>query len=363
MSKPTDQPDLSLAQLSIPPASQAYSPNFTEFSPLRTKLTGMRQNIDGVLNSLQDNHSYLSRMARFWKAQSLWVKIVGGILGFGSLLALGVVTAMVDLILLSIMGAAAYLLGWFLLDNHNAMAKSNDNLRQGVASLADFLGTTIEELGEIEGRLRVQIQILTEQNEQFAAKCEEINVQLKERLEMTIKIQASADETAERNSRLTEELQAKFDKAIAELATVKGESSAQIKSLQEICFTLQATLASSVSACLPGKEQEAFRQRITAFLDNPSATLDQVTARICKAEEDLQALNQRHHDLLEAHTSMVKEDRALLAERRELLAQEQYDAKTVRDALSACGLFSPGLKQQHPGLNVIPVSHQQGPLY
>lgn len=39
MSKPTDQPDLSLAQLSIPPASQAYSPNSTEFSPLRTKLT------------------------------------------------------------------------------------------------------------------------------------------------------------------------------------------------------------------------------------------------------------------------------------------------------------------------------------
>ena len=222
MNKPTDQPDLSLAQLSIPPAGQADSPDSTEFSPLRTKLTGMRQNIDGVLNSLQDNHSYLSRMARFWKAQSLWVKIVGGILGFGSLLALGVVTAMVDLILLSLMGAAAYLFGWFLLDNHNAMAKSNDNLRQGVASLADFLGTTIEELGEIEGRLRGQIQILKEQNEQFAAKFEEVNVQLKERLETTIKIQASAEETAERNSRLTEELQAKFDKAIAELATVKG---------------------------------------------------------------------------------------------------------------------------------------------
>lgn len=119
------------------------------------------KSLDALLDSMKKNQSIISYLAENWGELPIWMKITAGLIVFGSLLLVGMLTLSTLIIVTTAVSALLYTLISLGLDNHYATSKhENDTLKSNVRSLGSFLSLMITELNDLRLTLSSEINRL-----------------------------------------------------------------------------------------------------------------------------------------------------------------------------------------------------------
>ena len=331
MNKPAAQNILSilnrfpgLLQISHMAADAVGLDGFSQISSVKTAMSGIQQNMDGILESLKEHDSFLNRIARFWGETSIWLKIGIGTVVFGPLVAIGVLAAMIDLIVLSVLGALLYIGCSLVLDNHHYMNLLNESFRKGISSLGGLLQTTIGALDDIDANLRVDLECLKEQNASLTQKLTEFKVQLddlrKQLLDLE-KIKEKLSETEEKLNQTMEEsasVNLSLAAKVSQFDELQRSMTLMIQTLEKKAETKIETLGAAVAKmyAMDDDRRASFLSHIdefiTTYLDLSSEQLRKAQTELVGVRLALEQSNQRYEHLLDRHLSQVQRLEQLL---------------------------------------------------
>ena len=304
-------------------------PNTSEDSLLQlnsaqTKLSDMQAHLTSLVGALHSQPSVLARIANFWGRQPLWLKAVGGVLLFGSIITIGVLANVVAITTVGSVLAAGFIPGGLLLDNHyKASQRSQANLEEGICSLGSVLKIIITSLDKIRQQLAAEVAKLKVQNIKLGesiGKLDETIVSLGAQVTDLAVTKDALQRTEERLGLITRECTTWALKA-KELEAVKQEMALEITKLKAVGEVLKASaemLTGTVFA--EQSEREAFKVRLDDFFTNKTASFDTIAERVCHAERELfevkgalDASNERYANLLERHASQMSKFEAVIA--------------------------------------------------
>ncbi len=119
------------------------------------------KSLSALLDSMKKNKSVISKMADGWGELSIWIKIGGGLVVFGSLLLIGIFALSTVLIVSTCICSLLYTLVSLGLDNHHATNRDeHDKLKSKIVSLGSFLSLIIDKLNITSFKLATQVELL-----------------------------------------------------------------------------------------------------------------------------------------------------------------------------------------------------------
>lgn len=153
---------------------------FEKIVTTQNKIQKIKVDLNQLIQSMNNNPSWLSRAASFWNEIPLWQKITAGAVLTIPLLMIGLMANLAALITLSIVTGIIYAVSHILLENHqNQNTNSTENLNAGISSLVDLLDTVISTLDLLREQLAIEIDAFQKENERLTESvqqfCEQIN--------------------------------------------------------------------------------------------------------------------------------------------------------------------------------------------
>ena len=309
MSKPTPESILSilnkfpgLLQTSFIPMALGEMDGFVQIGTVKKEMSSIKTNMDGILDALKEQDSFLNRIATFWGEQSTWSKILVGTLVFAPVVLIGVVAAILDLIVLGVVGAALYMACSVALDNHYTMNQLNHGLRKGISSLGGLLQTTVGALDDIDAHLRADIDRLKEQNTALAQSLHQLRADV-----VSLKKELLDLETIKEKLRVTE---VRLGETMEKSSAVNASLADKVRQLDlaETRFKAHVTALSQL-AVVEGDRREDFLTHLDEFiakhLDQSSELLYKTQTELAGVRVALEQSNERYEHLLDQHSSEV----------------------------------------------------------
>ncbi|HHF7380179.1 TPA: LegC2/C7 family Dot/Icm T4SS effector [Legionella anisa] len=318
---------------------------FEKIITTQNKIQKIKVDLNQLIQSMNNNPSWLSRAASFWNEIPLWQKITAGAVLTIPLLMIGLMANLAALVTLSIVTGIIYAVSHILLENHqNQNTNNTENLNAGISSLVDLLDTVISTLELLREQLAIEIDAFQKENERLTESvqqfCEQINTLKSEisklsdtekalraiqiELELTAKtLKGSIEEQSQVLENTQKELeqvvlaykdnQNQLSDKIKELDEVKVKMSKEIDQAQSLSLVLRSTVEALSKTVIADEEQRtSFQLRLNEFLTNKEKSFDQVAERICEAERKLSVVtkqleesNQRYRKLLDRQEQQI----------------------------------------------------------
>lgn len=318
---------------------------FEKIVTTQNKIQKIRVDLNQLIQSMNNNPSWLSRAASFWNEIPLWQKITAGAVLTIPLLMIGLMANLAALITLSIVTGIIYAASHILLENHqNQNTNNTKHLNAGISSLVDLLDTVISTLDLLREQLAIEIDAFQKENARLTQNvdqfCEQINTLKSEisklndtekalratqiELELTAKtLKGSIEEQSQVLEITQKELeqvvlaykdnQNQLSEKIKELDEVKVKMSKEVEQAQTLSLVLRSTVEALSKTVIADEEQRtSFQLRLNDFLTNKEKSFDQVAERICEAERKLSVVtkqleesNQRYRKLLDRQEQQI----------------------------------------------------------
>ncbi|CZP46200.1 LegC2/C7 family Dot/Icm T4SS effector [Legionella pneumophila] len=318
---------------------------FEKIVTTQNKIQKIKVDLNQLIQSMNNNPSWLSRAASFWNEIPLWQKITAGAVFTIPLLMIGLMANLAALITLSIVTGIIYAASHILLENHqNQNTNNTENLNAGISSLVDLLDTVISTLDILREQLALEIDAFQKENVRLTQNvdqfCEQINTLKSEisklndtekalratqiELELTAKtLKGSIEEQSQVLENTQKELeqvvlaykdnQNQLSDKIKELDEVKVKMSKEVDQAQSLSLVLRSTIEALSKTVIADEEQRtSFQLRLNEFLTNKEKSFDQVAERICEAERKLSVVtkqleesNQRYRKLLDRQEQQI----------------------------------------------------------
>ncbi|HHX8417276.1 TPA: LegC2/C7 family Dot/Icm T4SS effector [Legionella pneumophila] len=318
---------------------------FEKIVTTQNKIQKIKVDLNQLIQSMNNNPSWLSRAASFWNEIPLWQKITAGAVLTIPLLMIGLMANLAALITLSIVIGIIYAVSHILLENHqNQNTNNTENLNAGISSLVDLLDTVISILDLLREQLALEIDAFQKENARLTQNvdqfCEQINTLKSEiskltdtekvlratqiELELTTKTLKDSieeqsqvlDETQKKLKQVAQEYQDNQNKLadkITELDAVKEQMSKEVDQAQTLALVLRSTVEALSKTVIADEEQRtSFQLRLNEFLNNKEKSFDQVAERISDAERKLSVVtkqleesNQRYRKLLDRQEQQI----------------------------------------------------------
>lgn len=346
-------------------------------APSNELLIQVRNSLEAIIDSLEQNPSILTSITKYWGSLSLWEKIFGGILVTGPTLGIGIAANVGFLITLSGLSAGAYITGGIVFEDHFENTKIiTEKLKRGVFEIADVLILTIRSLDIIRQKLATEVEKFQQENKRLTLNIDKLS---DETYDLSVQIESymitekhlrqtktQLEQTAEELKKDLGQNQQKYETAVNEINSLKQEHErcTQLLTLQvdeltvkrklledelektrKLTSTLQVAVQTLSSTVINDAQQrEVFQKRLENFVKNKEQSFTQVADRICAAESELISVKsqlevslKRHEELMETQNQLIK--------RLELIDQLVPETPTSRDdkinidALCAHGLL------------------------
>ncbi|CZP11426.1 ATPase involved in DNA repair [Legionella pneumophila] len=318
---------------------------FEKIVTTQNKIQKIKVDLNQLIQSMNNNPSWLSRAASFWNEIPLWQKITAGAVLTIPLLMIGLMANLAALITLSIVTGIIYVVSHILLENHqNQNTNNTKHLNAGISSLVDLLDTVISTLDLLREQLALEIDAFQKENARLTQNvdqfCEQINTLKSEigkltdtekalratqiELELTAKTLKGSieeqsqvlDETQKKLKQVAQEYQDNQNKLadkITELDAVKEQMSKEVDQAQTLALVLRSTVEALSKTVIADEEQRtSFQLRLNEFLTNKEKSFDQVAERIFDAERKLSVVtkqleesNQRYRKLLDRQEQQI----------------------------------------------------------
>ena len=318
---------------------------FEKIITTQNKIQKIKVDLNQLIQSMNNNPSWLSRAASFWNEIPLWQKITAGAVLTIPLLMIGIMANLAALIMLSIVTGIIYAVSHILLENHqNQNTNNTENLNVGISSLVDLLDTVISTLDILREQLALEIDAFQKENARLTQNvdqfCEQINTLKSEiskltdtekalratqiDLELTAKtLKGSIKEQSQVLENTQKELeqvvlaykdnQNQLSDKIKELDELTVKMSKEVDQAQTLALVLRSTVEALSKTVIADEEQRtAFQSRLNEFLNNKEKSFDQVAERICEAEcklfvvtKQLEESNQRYRKLLDRQEQQI----------------------------------------------------------
>ncbi|WP_133137685.1 LegC2/C7 family Dot/Icm T4SS effector [Legionella rowbothamii] len=318
---------------------------FEKIVTTQNKIQKIKADLNQLIQSMNNNSSWLSRAASIWHEIPLWQKITAGAVLTIPLLMIGLMANLASLITLSIVTVIVYTVSHILLENHQSQNTDNiEHLKAGISSLVDLLDSVISTLELLREQLAIEIDAFQKENERLTESvqqfCEQINTLKSEisklsdtekalraiqiELELTAKtLKGSIEEQSQVLENTQKELeqvvlaykdnQNQLSDKIKELDEVKVKMSKEVDQAQTLSLVLKSTVEALSKTVIADEEQRtSFQLRLNEFLTDKEKSFDQVAERICEAERKLSVVtkqleesNQRYRKLLDRQEQQI----------------------------------------------------------
>lgn len=314
------------------PSLKPSQDSLNQIGSTEAQLCKIKESLNKLDQTFNDDPSIFTIIANFWGKRPKWLKIIIGILLFGTMVGLGIGLQLTVLIVVGLVSAAVYALSSLLLDNHFSKGKrSREQLAVSMLSLVNVLELSITELNKAQAQLKKEIiyfkeafdkanQIYNENNQKLTEQVDLLSGQVQKLTETENKL----SETQIKFEKLEldyEKLQIAFDKnaadlalkiaelacKIEELAEVKQNLGSRVDELKNLVKVLSGTVNQLIETVTDDKEARAnFIERLNKFLNDGQASFASIADRICRAECELSASNNRYKKLLKSHEELLK---------------------------------------------------------
>ncbi|WP_131782909.1 LegC2/C7 family Dot/Icm T4SS effector [Legionella gresilensis] len=334
-------PENSISDLNNPTPEDAQveeQAKLNQITSTKEQLAKIKIELDKMIDAFAQNKSILSRAAKFWGELPWWQKVIAGSIIFVPLLVISIITHLLVLIVISLFSLLAFVGSSFLLDNHHQQSQNDkSDLKKGILSLADTLGTVIESLDQIRQDLAIEITKFQTENEHLTALVQELSqqveqlksqvshlVDVEQQLDITKeelqKTSANFSNAVEEHKKLLErnklqlektikdydESQAQLSAKILELDDVKTKMGLDLEQANLVAQALRATADELFKTLNSDESQQAeFHNRIHEFLTDRSKGLNQlidsnqeIKNKLFAVEEELRLSNERYAELL-----------------------------------------------------------------
>jgi hypothetical protein len=248
-----------------------------------------------LVENIQNNQSFMTRMALIWGQIPLWQKAIAGILIFGGLLTLGILTHTAILIAVTSVCAVVSLVVSLCLDNHHKVEKvSREKLKTSILNLANMLGHVIHALDMIRLQLAAEIDRLTQQIFHLDESIETLDHEVV-LLRPNVKLLATqtqrlgeVEQALSNNQIEFEKTKSALNEKIFALTALEEQLGQQVDSLTANNILLRATIDTLSQEIIKMEPQrQAFLQKLDDFLENKEVSFHEITDRICLAEQEL----------------------------------------------------------------------------
>ncbi|HBD7253170.1 TPA: hypothetical protein KKX04_002708 [Legionella pneumophila] len=311
----------------------------------QNKIQKIKADLNKLIQSMNNNPSWLSRAASFWNEIPLWQKITAGAVLTIPLLMIGIMANLAALITLSIVTGIIYTVSHILLENHQSQNTDNiENLKAGISSLVDLLDSVISTLELLREKLAIEVDAFQKENVRLTQNvdqfCEQINTLKSEIIELTVTekklraTQVDLEQSAtklkgsiEEQSQVLENTQKQLEQVvqaykenqnqlsdkIKELDDIKVKMGKEVEQARAVGLVLSGTVETFSSMVIQDKEQRAaFLKRLEDFLTNKEKSFVEIADRICDAERKLSVVtkqlaesNQRYRKLLDRQEQQI----------------------------------------------------------
>jgi len=208
------------------------------------------QSLTALMDNMRKNQSILSQMAEGWSKLPLWIKICSGLIVFGSLLIIGILTLSTFLIVTTCVCTLLYTLVSLGLDNHHATTKDEHNqLESRISNLGQFMRCIIDELSNASSKLSIEINRLSDLIEKkqvdFESELSKLKLQAdaSQQLNNTLRsVVQSFTACLDENYRSHTEFSENFDRHLNEMIGEKESFSQALSSLSSLENELKASL-------------------------------------------------------------------------------------------------------------------------
>ncbi|CEG59202.1 LegC2/C7 family Dot/Icm T4SS effector [Legionella fallonii] len=318
---------------------------FEKIVTTQNKIQKIKEDLNKLIQSMNNNSSWLSRAASFWNEIPLGQKITAGAVLTIPLLMIGLIANLAALITLSIVTIIVYTATSILLDNHQSQNTDNiEHLKAGISSLVDLLDSVISTLELLREQLAIEIDVFQKENTRLTQNvdqfCEQINTLKSEIIELTDtekKLRAtqvdlehtttSLKGSVEEQSQVLENTQKQLEQVvqaykenqnqlsdkIKEIDDIKVKMGKEVEQARAVGLVLSGTVETFSNMVIQDKEQRAaFLKRLEDFLTNKEKSFVEIADRICDAERKLSVVtkqleesNQRYRKLLDRQEQQI----------------------------------------------------------
>jgi DNA repair exonuclease SbcCD ATPase subunit len=323
----------------------------------KNKLTQLKEHMNQLIDSMAVNSSFFSRSALYWGSLPLWKKIITGIVLTVPFLTTGLLTHVALLFALTIFSLISYTLTSLLLDDHYQQnTTSADQLKSGVANLADIFESAVMSLETLGNNLAAEINQFGQENQNLTKNIEGLEEQitdltfqakcLKETEQKLLTTQIGLEQTAEtlngtveEQSELLRANQIQLNQAITNYKESQDQLTLKTQELQRISTEMgkelqdakgTATVLRSTVESLSyiNIEDEAIRKtflnKLDEFMTNKEASFLIIAERICEAEKELERVtNQLSYTQIELNRSNEKYNELLQEQKLQIVRLEQ----------------------------------------
>lgn len=323
------------------------------------KLSELKNNLLTFMNSIEfyEDKSYLTAWARAWGPISKWKRLLGGTIITAVPLSVALTTQLPVLLAVSSVFTGMFAVGYggtdFLLTdlykNKKPMDEYIQKVKDGVLSIADVLGWSIQSMNLLERQLAKDLVELKRQNSTYRQLNEQhstnidhhyqkmeliernilITLQEQDGLSSTKsslakhlkKLEAHAQTNASQLERGEEQL-AELDRAyelitqklsehVGALQQEKNKLNQEVATLRTVGKSLQDALALVASSNLESADaREAFKEKIDKFVSDKEQSFADITARASQTQKELETTKN------ELQATQQKLDAALLRQER-----------------------------------------------
>lgn len=373
-----------------------------KITSVKEDLLKVKGTLVGIVDTMADDPSMITRWSKSWGELPLWQKILGGVALSGPAVAAGLFAHVAALMVIGGVTGVAYTASGIILDDHHVHnVNIAQRLKQGVSDLADLLMLTINALEKIASDLRVEIEKFAIENTKLADSVTELQSEvesLSNQVELFIKTQDllretrnDLEKTAEslktsvveqtellnKNQLMLEQVKVDYEKnekqlsaKIAELLSVRKAMDLEVERAKLVANTLEGTVLSLTGTVIKDGEQRVqFQENLDKFLKDKEGGFDKVATRICAAEAELeQVKNQlsdstkRYKELLDRQEEQVTRleqlDKELGTENIPPKSNRTNTATTNTKGLHQNGFYTPN-KCHIASIPVVEMPHGQ----
>lgn len=309
------------------------------------KLTKVKTQLTEIIDTINNNPSFITRVSKEWGQLPVWQKVTGGIMITIPAFALGFFANLGALFVLGGFSGVTYTAGALILDDHNSCNLSiAENLKKGILNLADVLGVIINTLEDIAKDLAKEIDNfrrenfrLTENVDTLGDRVESLTNQVellaeterllreeKDKIEKEINhLEEVVDETKIVLGATTEKLgivtadyeknQKELSSKVVELSQVRTELGLEIEKVKAMGSSLQGVLNTMAGAVFAdGQQQKDFQNQLILLVTDTKANFMELNSKLKESElkrkataEELEQANQRYNELLQRHESQI----------------------------------------------------------
>lgn len=344
-----------LAQLNFSDAAQelildpnSFDKNTTGLASIASSnelLIQVRNSLSAIVDSLEENPSILTRLAKTWGTMSWLERISVGIALSAPTMAVGVIANVGFLVALSGLSAGAYITSGVVLQDHlDHTQLVTKKIKEGIFGIADVLVLTISALDTIRQKLLIEVERFKAENGRLHYNVNDLSEQidvLRVQIESNMlteqhlrQTQAELQSTAAALKNDMEKNQVRYDETIYELEKTnsahkkindrlngqvteleqKREALAlELKKTKALATTLQGTVETLAKAVINDTQQrQNFQKRLDGFLENGSQSFVDFAERIGKTEAELQSVKVQLERSLQHHAELMRQQEELI---------------------------------------------------